>query len=69
MNSNNCFSNINEISNSSYSKTFKYSNDKELQLYLNELSNALYGVDYYNLYFLNKNVLDFSTSNVLISSG
>ena len=69
MNSNNCFSKINENSNSSYSKTFKYSNDKELQLYLNELSNALYGVDYYNLYFLNKNVLDFSTNNVLISSG
>jgi len=69
MNSNNCFSKINEISNSSYSKTFKYSNYNELKLYLNELSNALYGVDYYNLYFLNKNVLDFSTSNVLISSG
>jgi len=45
---------------------FNYSTNAELQEYLDDLSLMLYGVSYYNLYFLNKNPYDFSSGNCLI---
>jgi len=47
---------------------FEYMDNKELYLYLNDLSLMIYGCDYNELHFLNNNCFDFSKKNVLIKN-
>jgi len=47
--------------------SFNFEDTKELYRYLNKISYAIYGTDYNSLTFLNGNVYDFKTSNILIN--
>lgn len=48
--------------------SFNFENKQELYRYLNKISYAIYGVDYASITFLNGNVYDFKSSNILINA-
>ncbi len=50
------------------SYNYKYTNEEELYKYLNKVSYAIYGVDYFSLTFLNGNKYDFKPTNILINA-
>jgi hypothetical protein len=58
---------INQIDNNNISIKYKYETEKELDLYLDDLSWLLYGCSIHSITFLDGNKTNFSKKNILIN--
>ena len=58
---------INKIDNDNISINYSYQNEKQLLLYLDDISWLLYGCSIHSITFLDGNKTNFSKKNILIN--
>ena len=58
---------INKIDNDNISINYTYQNEKQLLLYLDDISWLLYGCSIHSITFLDGNKTNFSKKNILIN--